>query len=137
MKLPIVMAAVMAAAAAGLTGCSSPPPAPPGCAALTAWWKSTGSPALGQLTDDVKQLVPLDAASWNQLQADATATPGYPDGIREPKGTAVNSFSGNWAAFVQDYTVGAQLRDTGVLRDGVTALKKADVNLKACGVPGS
>jgi hypothetical protein len=137
-KRRYVLAAVAAVAVgvpAAVQGCSGGPgPDAASCAALASWWKADGAGTLSALTAGVGALVPLDASSWAPLASAAAAAPGYPAGFKAPSGSPASAFAGNWAVFLQDDLVGAQLQNADMLASGSAALKRAAANLKSCGV---
>jgi hypothetical protein len=124
--------AIVAGTVATVMATSGSPSRPVGCPALADWYTSTGAPAAGKLAADVNALTPLDIASWTPLQTDATAAPGYPAGQETPLGGPARAFTADWAAYLQDFTVGAQLHDTATLQSGLGAEKRALADLKRC-----
>lgn len=106
---------------------------PPGCSALASWWKAAGQPEMSVLAADMGAVSFLDASSYVPLATDAQHDPGYPAGFKAPVTSPANAFTGHWAEFLEDATVGAQLHNTAILTQSAAPLKLATADLKKCG----
>lgn len=133
----LALGAVAVAIAAGTTtaamAASATPARPAGCAQLRTWFTATGGPAATAVNTDIDALtIVANAAAWENLAADVTATPGYPAGMTAPPGGPVRAFTADWSAYLNDAMVGAQFQDTATLQLANTTLAQAVADARKC-----